>query len=88
MATIFFPSTMNFYTRKSLVLQCPFSVVKLKNYTFQYFPGIGLNMEGGVSSQCLMSYVMIEFDLSTFKSKLSENWRSFLLNDLRNVYEF
>lgn len=62
MATIFFPSTMNFYTRKSLVLQCPFSVVKLKNYTFQYFPGIGLNMEGGVSLQCLMSYVMIEFD--------------------------
>lgn len=37
-------------------------------------------MEGGVSLQCLMSYVMIEFDLSTFKSKLSENWRSFLLN--------
>lgn len=45
-------------------------------------------MEGGVSLQCLMSYVMIEFDLSTFKSKLSENWRSFILNDLRNVYEF
>lgn len=46
-------------------------------------------MEGGVSLQCLMSYVMIEFDLSTSKANFPRIGEvSFLINDLRNVNEF